>query len=30
MGTKIYLGMPPASVVEWIRAERDRKGPLFF
>ena len=26
----IFLGMPPPSVVAWIKAERDRKGPLFF
>lgn len=30
MGTEVYLGMPPPSVVAWIKAERDRKGPLFF
>ena len=30
MGTKVFLGMPPPSVVTHIKAERDRKGPLFF
>lgn len=30
MGTEVYLGMPPPSVVAWIKAEKDRKGPLFF
>ena len=30
MGTQTYLGKPPANVVAWIKAERDRKGPLFF
>ena len=25
-----FLGMPPPNVVAWIKAERDRKGPLFF
>ena len=30
MGTQVFLGMPPPNVVEWIKAERDRKSPLFF
>lgn len=30
MGTQVFLGNPPPSVVAWIKAERDRKGPLFF
>ena len=30
MGTEVFLGMPPSSVVAWIKSERDRKGPLFF
>lgn len=30
MGTEVFLGMPPPSIVVWIKAERDRKGPLFF